>query len=194
MADPSSTKWLQALIPLLPAVLAPAVGWFLSQRGVARRIKEFEHLLKRMELVERLRSLREYKGQTKSQFRETLDAEVSNIVAGLAELREAEHPVHITAVEVKSRWRRFLLLYKQASLKGAIYKGLFYTFLLFSVTVIITFAIIPWEGGMIANQVFSLIFGGVFYLIPSLLFRAAAVRDYRRRLKKGVLIDKKSGV
>ncbi len=194
MDDPSLPGWLQALLPLLPAVLAPAVGWFLSQRGVARRIKEFEHLLKRMELVERLRSLQEYKGQTKSQFRETLDAEVSNIVAGLAELREAEHPIHITAVEVKPRWRRFLLLYKQASLKGAIYKGLFYTFLLFSVMTAVSFATLTSLEVVVASRIFYSIFAGVFYLIPSLLFRAAAVRDYRRRLKKGVLIDKKSGV
>ena len=90
-------------------------------------------------------------------------------------------------IETSARWRRWFLLYEQASLKGSTYKVLFYIFLMFSVTVVIplssvasepTFALGP------AERILFALLGAGFYLLIALGFRAAAVRDYRKRLQK----------
>lgn len=76
-------------------------------------------------------------------------------------------------------WRSWLLAYKQASIKGAIYKVLFYFFLTFSVLGGIG-ELADGSGSYSGNLLLGL---GIFVAI-ALAFRAAAMRDYRERLKR----------
>ena len=180
------------LIAGLPAVLAPSIAWLLSQIGVGRRTKDIEHLQKRIELVERLRPLQENNELKKRQFNEKLDAVVMDIVEDLAAFRETEQPVHAAAIQAQSRWRRFFLLYEQASIKGRIYRVLFYMFLFFAVAMPVLYSTMGSSVGVKQGGVGVGLFSGVFYMVLCLLFRSAAVSNYRKMQKKADLVDKKS--
>lgn len=129
--------WLQALLVMIPAILAPFIAWFLSQRGVGRQSREFEWLLRRTELVERLRKLLGSRDTANVRYEAALNAEVDDIIGDLSALREPEREEERLArtIELKRlpRWRSFLLLYKQASLIASIYRGLFYFFIFLGV-------------------------------------------------------------
>ena len=184
---------LGAVLPaLLTAGLAPLIGWLLSQRGIGRRTKEIENLLKRIELVERLQSLQKNEGLIKSSFSENLDVIVADIVKDLAEFREKEQPIQVTALQAQPWWQRFLLLYEQASLKGKVFKVLFYMFLFIAVFMVVM-PLVPDQSPAFSDSIIGY-FSGAFYMFLSLYFRAAAARDYRKRQGNTDLINKKSSI
>ncbi len=83
------------------------------------------------------------------------------------------------SMESLPRWRSWLLAYKQASIKGAVYKALFYFFLAIMVLGGIGLA------GHPAKSEDNTIVGFIAIAAIALAFRAAAARDYRKRLQKG---------
>ena len=120
MAESNIPGWIQLLVAVSVPLLAPLIAWFLGQRGITGRTKEFEALLKRTELVEKIQSLPTYKDQDNSNNRKALDAEVDDIISDFTMLREIEQPANVKTIEKHSWISRILLLYKQASVKGTI--------------------------------------------------------------------------
>jgi hypothetical protein len=169
--------WLELLLVILPAVLTPLLAWVLAQRGVARRTSQIEQLLKRTELVERLRALPT--GAAPGRRDDVLDAEVRDIVADLAALTEPEQAVAAGPVRRRSRLSRFLLFYEQPSWKAYIYRAVFYLFSLFGLVGGLGAAL----SGMRTDWYFGLL-GGGFYIGVGFLFRQATVREFRRGLTK----------
>lgn len=134
-------------------------------------------MLRRLELVERLQ--RVYgAGEGRAPYREVLEAELRGILAELGELRVPEIPAHVLARRTESlpRWRYWLIAYKQACVKGAIYQALFYIFAAFGVLGGLGGATESWSVGLALLG---------FYLGIGLIFRAAAVRDFRKKSGKG---------
>lgn len=169
--------WLDLFIAILPAVLTPLLAWLLAQRGVARRTSQIEQLLKRTELVERLRALPT--GAAPGRRDELLDDEVRDIVADLAALTEPKQAIAAGPVRRQSRLSRFLLFYEQPSRKAYIYRAVFYLFSLFGLVGGLGAAF----SGTKTDSYFGLL-GGGFYIGVGFLFRSAAVRAIERGLRK----------
>lgn len=175
-------SWAGLGLAAATPLLVPLVAWFLEQRGVARRTKEFEALLKRTELVDKLQSLYKTQSQTDNGGQKALDAEVQDILGDLAALRQFEQSVHLEAVD-RPLLRRTLLLYKQASIKRTIYQVLFYIFGILAIFAGIGAYLTPPEEQPVSDILF-IIFAVLFYLGIAFLFRWAAVRDYRKKLER----------
>lgn len=97
-------------------------------------------------------------------------------------LRGPEETIRTDGHDMESlpQWRSWLLAYKQASIKGAVYKAIFYFLLSFSVLGIIG----KFTDGSGSGDIGSFLLGLGIFVAIALAFRAAAVRDYRKRLKK----------
>jgi len=181
--------WTRAVLIMLPAALTPVFAWLSSLRTAARRSAELDALLRRLELVERVQKLYGV-GERQGAYREVLDAELRDILADLSRLRGPEAPAHVLASRTENlpRWRSWFLAYKQASVKGALYKALFYVSLAFAVLGgigLMTSASDRASGLGATDTVILGFLGGGFYVAIGLAFRAAALRDYRKRLGKG---------
>ena len=176
-------NYIIAIIATVPVLLVPVIAWILSQRGVSRRAKEIQSLLTRMELVEKLRQVKEQTSVSKDRLVGILDKEISHILDDVESIREIQAPWTRTRPDNVARWRKFLLLYKQTSLNGNIYKGLFYGFVFFAVFGVLSIVVrrifqATWDE-MFIPAVFT-----VFYLIVGLCFRAAAAKEYARIMGK----------
>lgn len=183
MGESDIPVWVQVLIAAGVPLLVPMVAWFLDQRGVARRTVEFDALLKRAELVHKLQTLNGTPNRTDTADRTSLDNEVEDILRDLEALREAETTAQLDDAVKQSRWRRAFLFYKQASLKGAIYRAFFYIFSVFTVAIVFGTLLESSVSGNV-EEVFIILLGAAFYLGIALLFRWGAVRDYDRKLVK----------
>jgi len=175
------TEFGIAIIAMLPGLLAPLIAWFLSQRGMSRRAKVLESLLTRMELVEKLRQFQKHPSDGKTRLVESLDNEVHDILDDLDSLRETQAPLATSPRQQMADWKQLFLLYKQASLKGRVYKVLFYVssvITIFGTAVFIPRSLI--DQGMTPSFWVSLLITVAFYLVIALVFRAAAIRDYDR--------------
>ncbi|UCH63543.1 MAG: hypothetical protein JSU77_03610 [Fidelibacterota bacterium] len=205
MPEETGLKWFQLLAAMVPAISAPFIAWFLSQRGVSRQSKEFEWLLNRTELVERLRAFIEHRDEVgKKNVIEALNAEVDDILGDLSALRESERErerlARIATTERIPRWRHFLLLYEQASLSASIYRVLFYLFLIWTMligAVMIDELVTIWDSRALLtpdpsfsfdfnNRILTMIIMMGVNLTIGLLFRVAAVRTHKKKLKKSL--------
>lgn len=99
-----------------------------------------------------------------------------------ATFRRPEETVRTDSHDMESlpQWRSWLLAYKQVSIKGTVYKVLFYFLLTISVLGIIG----KLTEGSGSADIGSFLLGLGIFVTIALAFRAAAVRDYRKRLKK----------
>lgn len=187
--DNSGTEsfWIKAVLIMLPAALTPIFAWLSSLRAASRRSSELDELLRRTELVERAQKLYGV-GESQVAYREVLDAELRDILADLGRLRGPEVPLHALGRHMESlpRWRHWLLAYKQASITGAVYKTLFYVFLALGVLGGIGAMTSPEIRASSPDWVVVAFLGGGFYVTIGLVFRAFAVREYRKRLRKGL--------
>ncbi len=178
-----NTELIIPIIAMVPALLAPLIAWFLSQRGVSRRAKELESLLTRIELVEKLRQIQEQTSDSKARLVGILDTEVGDILDDLESLREIQAPLITKPYQKMAGLRRFLLLYKQASRKGKVYRGVFYACFFIAVSGGVVGVAEGMSRGTGGDWIFGLV-GAAFYLAIGLAFRAAAVRDYEKKTKK----------
>lgn len=141
-----------------------------------------------MELVDKLRQAQKQISDPKTRLVEILDREVRDILDDLESTQEKLVPVSTIPIYEIARWKQFLLLYKQASLKGKIYKVGFYGILFFVVNGVIRMIghlRILVDEPQFSSETFQInllgivVFGGI-----GLAYRAAAVREYRRFMKK----------
>jgi hypothetical protein len=173
--DDKGPVWVQ-LLPLVPALLAPVITWYLSQRGTALRAQRFEHLLRRAELAGKLRALEPDANDPLR--RKALTDEINDILDDLAALRASEQAPSAAAVPAISIWNQFWLRFPQSSLKGRIYKGLFYSFFGFG---LLGLAVLPF-GTPGAIDLTGVVPAAVLYVGIALLFRSAATREYKRKV------------
>jgi hypothetical protein len=176
----------KALLALLPGALTALVAWLTSLAVSSRRASELDMLLRRIQLVEHLQKLQ---GENDAPLRMELETEVHDIVAALADLRKIDvghHPS--TDVSAKrSGWREWIIAYKQASVKASVYKLVFYVSS--GIGLIATLGVLALAADQtevvddrLQTAFFGLV-GGAVYLAIGLAFRAAAVRDYRKRVQ-----------
>lgn len=176
---------IQIVVVYGTPLVVPLIAWFLDQRGVARRTKEFDTLLKRTELVEKLQALKKENGTKNADIDITLEDELCDILSDLDSLREIERPPHIKPIEERTWFRQALLLYKQSSIKGALYKSFFYIFSFLGIFGSFSAVFLaPELTAQRPSDFIAILIGMAFYLGIGLLFRAAAIRDYKRRLDK----------
>jgi hypothetical protein len=182
--DKSDPFWMRAVFIMLPAVIAPLIAWVTSLRTASRRSSELDFLLRRIELVERVQKIQGETGSARA-----LTAEVQDIVADLTSLRLGTTLHASTMAENQpSRWRRWLLAFDQPSRKGAVYKALFYIFMVFGILGGIGMLTSDRDTGPGAPSMFEQAVIGVLgvsvYLAIGLAFRYAAIREYHRREEK----------
>ncbi len=172
-----------ALLPFIPGLLAPLILWVLSQRGMAKRAKELESLHSRMELVEKLRVSRELNLEVDERNRDVLNMEVTDILYDLEALRgDDDHESSLEPVKL-TILRRATLLFRQRSVKGKVYKGVYY-FCLFFVIIGGAGITVEFISSGSLETYFTGLLGAAFYLVLGLFFRAGAVRDYKRITNK----------
>ena len=172
----------KAVLQLLPGALASLVAWVTSRAVSSRRASELDMLLRRIQLVEHAQKIQ---GENDTALRAELDSELHDIVAALAELRKANVARHPSAgvSATRSRWQEWLIAYKQASVKGTLYKFAFYASCLFAVFGFLVPTTVN-ESDVGTLEAFSVaLLSGGFYLVIGLAFRSAAVRDYRKRVQ-----------
>jgi hypothetical protein len=188
VSSASESVWFKAVGSVLPLVVTPIVTWLFSLRAASRRSAELDWLVRRVEVVERVDNLQRLAGSPGT-YRQLVDAELKDVLEDLAALRAQQTAASSLAggTEKFGKWRRWFLTYEQASMKGSVYKVLFYIFLAFSVTVVIPLSSVASDPTLAlghAERVLFALLGAGFYLVLALSFRAAAVRDYRKRLQK----------
>ena len=181
-----SDAQIAAIITAVAGLLSTVVGWFLNQQGVSRQTKQLEALMARIDLIEKLSDSRAIPAQFDNDIEKLKVREMRAVLAGIEALSETERArIAIPGAEM-SRWKRATLTYDQISLKGRVYKGLFYAFTFFAVigTAAALSVATPVE------WVFALI-GGALYLMIGLIFRRAAVRTYEadKRMAAATQLD-----
>ena len=176
-----------AIIAAVPGLLSPVVVWFLNQQGVSRQRKQLETLMARIDLIEKLSDSRAIPAQFDNDIEKLKVREMRAVLAEIEALGETEQARIAIPVAGISRWKRATLNYDQISLKGRIYKGLFYAFNTFAVTgaaAALYVATIP------GTRIVA-IFGSALYLMIGLIFRRAAVRTYEadKRMAAATQLD-----
>lgn len=183
--EKSDPFWMRALLIMLPAVIAPLLAWVTSLRATSRRSSELDFLLRRIELVERVQKVQ---GESELANRPVLAAELQDIVADLTNLRLGLTHSAGALPNQQSRWRRWLLAYKQSSRKGAAYKALFYFFVVVGLIGGLGLLSSGLDKGAAApsvlEQVVIDVVGVGVYLVIGLAFRLAAIREYHRSTQK----------
>lgn len=170
---------IPALCGLLSKLLVPVIEWFLSHRSVSKkRTKRIDALLNRIELVEKLRSIQESSSDS-LRIRDIVQFCWDDILRGFESLMPIETRWPLVPGEGLRRWRRFLLLYKQPSLKGKVHTVFFHVFLFVAPVVGTVCLIYPVENSSKYEWVYP-VSGVVFYLVLALLFRAVAVHTYKK--------------
>lgn len=179
MADSAPRPpWLEIVLVAFP-VIVPLVASILVQRGEARRASELEALGRRLELVEKLRTLRLV---LPKDVADPLFREVDDIIGDLEAIRLREVTAIAHSDRPRSRLASLLLLYPQASRKGGIYRAIFYLF--------VGLGVVGLLGGMLewsstkSEDHRALVLGAFIYFLVGLAFRAAAVRDYTHHSEK----------
>ena len=169
------------IIAAVVCLLTPALGWFLNQQGVSRQAKELEALKSRLDLIDRLGESKASIPMLDNDIEQLRIREIRAVLAEINSFTEVARAGSAPNEAKLNRWSRTFLSYDQISLKGRIYKGLFYAFTILSVTgtaVAVSVAA--------SNEwVFSIV-GGAFYLFIGYLFRRAAIRAYNADKKKAV--------
>ena len=168
-----------AIITAVAGLLSPIVGWFLNQQGVSRRTKELQALKARIDLLEKLSDSRARYPQFDDDIETLGQREMRGVLAEIESLSETVRARLAANKSEMSRWKRASLTYDQISLKGNIYKWLFYVFALVALFGTSSALAVGDKG----QWVFAII-GGVFYFLIGLAFRRAAVRTYEVDKKK----------
>lgn len=176
-----SDALIVGIIAAIAGLFTPVVGWLLNRQGVSHLTRKFNALKARIEFIEKLSDSKSHFAQFNNEIDKLTAQEMSAILAETEMLSETGRAgVAVPGAEM-GKWQQAILSYAQISLKGRVYKGLFYAFSLIAITGSAAALNVAKEG----ETVFVLI-GGVFYLIIGLLFRSAAVHTYETDKKKAV--------
>ncbi|WP_345971006.1 hypothetical protein WCX72_04055 [Sulfurimonas sp. HSL1-6] len=168
-----SDALIVGIIAAIAGLLSPVIGWLLNRQGISRRTRELESLKSRIDFIEKLSKSKEHHTQLDDDIEKLTLREMKAVLAEVDALSEAGRAMISFSGSELNKWQRLTLSYEQISLKGRVYKGLFYAFSFFSFSgVLASLSVATKE-----EIVFTFI-GGSFYLIIALVFRSAAIRTY----------------
>jgi hypothetical protein len=181
-----------SIVGLLGALLTPVVVWLLNQRGEARQTRELDRLLKRTELLEKLRSLQSPAAADTEEQDQTLDAEYQDILEDLSLHAEAESSAaEVVIPEGSSGWRRFWLDYEMKPGRPRVYRVIYYVFFVFAIVLPLMMLLnLPETSDVSSGEltkgqmVYVSIFNFAFYGVLGWLFRRAAIKQHQRQIRK----------
>lgn len=172
------------IIAAVAGLLTTALGWLLNQMGLARQAKELEVLKSRLEVIEKLSDLQDTTTTLKSEIEKRRRMEIRAVLAEISDFTDIAQSRASTSKDKISWWNRIILGYNQISLKGRIYKGLFYAFTGFALLVWLSITRIENIEGETSGLWVTVLIGGIIYLLIGLAFRRAAIRTYKRDKEK----------
>jgi len=167
-----SPEIIGAAIAAVPALLAPWISSSLQRRGLARKAREVEVIEKRVQVIERLLNLDKHLSEEE---KNTLQAELADIVQDIVVERVRERTAAGTDVGILPRWNQYLLLYEQPNLKASVYRGFYWFFLAIGIVGAFSISALSYETAD-PDMPFAII-GALFYVVIGLFFRKAAMRQ-----------------
>ena len=164
------------IIGAILAVLSPWLNSSFQQRALVQKAKESEVIDKRVQVIERLLALDQHLSESEKAILET---ELADIVQDVIAERERERTAAGADVKTLPRWNRYILLYEQPNLKASVYRGFFWFFLAIGIFGALSMALLSDETTGLESDLGFAILGASFYVVISLFFRAAAVRQQK---------------
>jgi len=171
------------IITAVAGLLTTILGWLLNQLGISRQAKELEVLILRLDIIDKLSKLQSATVELDTDIEKLRKLEMKAVLAEISDFTDIDHAGIVSSNTKMSWWNRTTLSYDQISLKGRIYKGLFYSFTLFSVLGSLGLASVEYSDP--AHWGIGLV-GGLIYFFIGLSFRRASIRTYAKDKKKAV--------
>lgn len=174
------------IIAAMAGLLTTALGWLLNQLGISGKAKELEVLKSRLDIIDKLSDLQRATADLDPDIEKLRKLEMRAILAEISDITEIDREGIVSQKVKMGWWSRATLDYHQISLKGRIYKGLFYSFSLFAV--LVSLSVIWVEFSDLGQWFIGLVGGGIYFLI-GLSFRRAAIRTYEKDKKKATAVQ-----
>lgn len=174
------TEILVAVIAAGPALFSPIVGWFVNRIGLGRRFREIDLRIKKLELLEKAASLSRTESAGHEQVTASIDKAISNTLAYLEVAEEIPTEQVRLGYASLSRTKRFFLLFKPYSIKGWVFRVLYYLNLYFIVVMPFMFFFLAQTGEFEKTELPLMIPGMSVYVILTIVFHRLAVSDARK--------------
>ena len=174
-----SESLIVGIVAATAGLCATVLGWYLNQQGVFKQAKELEALKSRLDIITMLSKSEISSSELNNDIEHLKLREMRAVLSEIKSLTEVEKADTAPHEAKQNQWSRIFLAYDQISLKGRIYKGLFYAFTFFAVSVASMMVVVAEPN----EWVFGLI-GGLVYFFIGLSCRRAAIRNYNTEKKK----------
>lgn len=176
---------LLTVIAAAPALLAPIIGWLINRAGAGRKLREVEWRMRQLELLEKAASVGGKTGDAegRDRVRAAVDEAIDDILAHIAAQRTPPEAAERTCYDSLSWPKRLLLIFRPYSVKGWVYRVLYYVFLYFLMMMPLTFYWLSTTDELASQDLPLVVPSLIFYLILAIVFHRLAVADARRHEK-----------
>lgn len=177
------TEILIAIIAAVPVLFSPIVGWLINRIGLGRKFREVDLRIKKLELLEKAALLSRKESEGYEQINSSIDKAISDVITYLEVSDEIPQEQVHSGYATLSRTKKFLLLFKPHSIKGWVYRVLYYLNLYFIVIMPFMFISLTQTDKLEKTELPLMMPGMFIYIILTIIFHRLAVSDARKHEK-----------